>query len=37
VLLLVTGAPGDATAFAGMVPAFAERYTVVSYGAQVHP
>jgi pimeloyl-ACP methyl ester carboxylesterase len=30
-LLLITGAPGDATNFSGMVPILAERYTVVTY------
>jgi pimeloyl-ACP methyl ester carboxylesterase len=31
VLLLITGAPGDATAFTDVVSALADRYTVVTY------
>jgi pimeloyl-ACP methyl ester carboxylesterase len=31
VLLLITGAPADATSFVGMVPILSQRYTVVAY------
>ncbi|MBM7774570.1 pimeloyl-ACP methyl ester carboxylesterase [Actinokineospora baliensis] len=31
VLLLITGAPADATSFAGMVPVLARNYTVVTF------